>query len=278
MLNPIHLPSVVTIAGTDPSGGAGIQADIKTIAATGCYAASVITVLVAQNTQGVQAIHEVPLPFIQQQLDSLFTDLNIAGIKIGMLYNAATIALVAKNIKKYQPPFVILDPVMAAQSGDSLAQSDSVQTLITDLFPLVTLITPNIPEAEILLNTTISDEQHMESAAITLAKMHKISVLIKGGHLKSPTSPDIFYAYTQKKLYYFASPRINTTHTHGTGCTLSSAIASYLAQGHDLHQAIHKAKAYLYQAILAGQTLKIGQGRGPVNHFFYLKKGKPLFI
>jgi hydroxymethylpyrimidine/phosphomethylpyrimidine kinase len=271
MLNTINLPSVLSIAGTDPSGGAGIQADIKAISATGSYAASVITVLVAQNTQGVQAIQTIPLAFIQQQMDAVFTDLTLAAVKLGMLYDEEIITLIAKNLKKYQPPFIVLDPVMTAQSGDLLLKPHTVQALM-GLFPLAALITPNIPEAEILLNNKISDRKQMESAAKTLAETHKTSVLLKGGHLNGNHSPDIFYDKQQRKMVCFDSPRITTSNTHGTGCTLSSAIASYLGQGYTLYDAIHKAKAYLYQAIDGGKNLKIGKGNGPVNHFYYLKK------
>lgn len=271
MLNNLYLPSVLSIAGTDPSGGAGIQADIKTISATGSYAASVITVLVAQNTQGVNAIQEIPLEFIQQQLDAVFTDLQLRAVKLGMLYSQTIIELIAKNLKKYQPPFMVLDPVMTAQSGDLLLKPNTVKALLA-LFPLVTLITPNIPEAEILLNKKINDRKAMEAAAIDLAETHQTAVLLKGGHLKSSDSPDIFYNPTQGKLICFDSLRIDTPHTHGTGCTLSSAIASYLAQGYALYDSIHKAKAYLYQAIIAGKTLTIGKGSGPVHHFYYLKE------
>jgi len=261
--------TVLSMAGTDPSGGAGIQADIKAISATGCYAASVITVLVAQNTQGVHAIQEIPLSFIQQQIDVVFTDLHMAAVKLGMLYQEEIIQLIAKNLKKYNPPHVVLDPVMTAQSGDLLLQAHAVTALIT-LFPLVTLITPNIPEAEILLNKKITDRQHMQSAAILLANTHNVSVLLKGGHLTSADSSDILYDYSQDKIDWFNSPRIDTLHTHGTGCTLSSAIASYLAQGDTLYSAVDKAKTYLYRAIDAGKNLKIGQGNGPVNHFYTL--------
>lgn len=267
MLNNTNLPIVLTIAGTDPSGGAGIQADIKSISACGCYAASVITVLVAQNTQGVQAIQEIPLPFIQQQMDSVFSDLHCAAVKLGMLYKEEIMLLIQKNLKKYRPPFIVLDPVMAAQSGDCLLEKNAVTALI-NLFPLATLITPNIPEAEILLNTKIKNQKEMESAAHCLAKKHKTSVLIKGGHLQGKNSPDIFYDKTHDKILCFESPRVDTHHTHGTGCTLSAAIASYLSLGYDLPHAIQKAKAYLYQAIIAGKNLNIGKGNGPVHHFY----------
>lgn len=266
-----NLPTVLSIAGTDPSGGAGIQADIKAISATACYAASIITVLVAQNTQGVQAIQSIPLTFIQQQIDSVFSDLQIAAVKLGMLYNQEIIHLIAENLKKYRPPFIVLDPVITAQSGDLLFKPDAITKLKDDLFPLVTLITPNIPEAEILLNIKITNQAQMKSAAISLAKTYNISVLIKGGHLHTADSPDVFYNYAQRKFFLFNSLRVDTPHTHGTGCTLSSAIAAYLARGNTLDNAISKAKAYLYQAINAGKNLNIGKGNGPVNHFYYLK-------
>jgi hydroxymethylpyrimidine/phosphomethylpyrimidine kinase len=271
MLDNVGLPIVLSIAGTDPSGGAGIHADIKAISATASYAAAVITILVAQNTQGVQAIQEIPLPFIQQQIDAVFTDLSLAAVKLGMLYKEEIIHLIAKNLKKYRPPFIVLDPVMTAQSGDLLLKTNAI-TALMNLFPLATLITPNIPETEILLDKKISNQQDMQSAATLLANTHKVSVLLKGGHLTGSDSPDIFHDYAQGKIYYFDSPRINTLHTHGTGCTLSSAIASYLAQGHDLYQAIRKAKTYLHQAIEGGRYLKIGKGNGPINHFYYLKQ------
>ncbi|MDQ8039319.1 MAG: bifunctional hydroxymethylpyrimidine kinase/phosphomethylpyrimidine kinase [Rickettsiella sp.] len=272
MLNNPRLPLVLSIAGTDPSGGAGIQADIKAISATGCYAATVITILVAQNTQGVQAIQEIPLPFIQQQIDSVFSDLKFGAVKLGMLYNKKIILLVANSLKKYHPPFIVLDPVITAQSGDSLLKFDAINTIKKELFPLVTLITPNIPEAEMLLGIKITNQKQMRSATERLAETYNISVLLKGGHLNDPDSPDIFYNYSQKKFFCFNSPRIDTPHTHGTGCTLSSTIASYLAQGYALVEAISKAKTYLYQAINAGKDLNLGKGNGPVNHFYFLKK------
>jgi hydroxymethylpyrimidine/phosphomethylpyrimidine kinase len=266
-----RIPQVLSIAGTDPSGGAGIQADIKAISTTGSYAASVITVLVAQNTQGVQAIQEIPLAFIQQQMDAVFTDLHISAVKLGMLYQQDIIELIAKNLKKYQPPVIVLDPVMTAQSGDLLLKPDTVNALM-GLFPLVTLITPNIPEAEILLDTKITHRKAMEQAAMCLAQTHQTAVLLKGGHLSSRDSPDIFYDPKQNKIVCFDSPRIDTPHTHGTGCTLSSAIASYLAQGYTHYDAIHQAKIYLQHAIAAGKNLNIGKGNGPVHHFYYLNE------
>lgn len=268
------LAQVVTIAGTDPSGGAGIQADIKAISATGSYAASIITILVAQNTQSVTAIQEIPLAFIQQQIDAVFTDLSIDAVKLGMLYHEDIIHLVAANLKKYQPRFIVLDPVMISQTGHSLLKPEAIQALVNDLFPLATLITPNIPEAESILSININDERSMQDAALLLATRYKVSVLLKGGHLKTPHSPDFFYDYPQQQMHQFDTQRINTKNTHGTGCTLSAAIASYLAQGEDLYHAIVKAKHYLTQCILAAKGLTLGHGQGPVHHFYFLEQVK----
>lgn len=270
MLTHDNLACVVTIAGTDPSGGAGIQADIKAISATGCYAASIISVLVAQNTQQVTAIQEIPLKFIQQQIDSVFSDLKISAVKLGMLYQEKIIQLVASNLKKYQPPYIVLDPVMISQTGHLLLKPRAISALINELFGCATLITPNIPEAEALLKNQINDPHTLQTAAINLAKQYKVSVLLKGGHLKTSHSPDILYDYPQGKIYRFDAPRIDTINTHGTGCSLSSAIASYLAQGEDLFNAIFKAKHYLNNALIAAKDLKLGQGHGPVHHFYFL--------
>ncbi|MGC1854059.1 MAG: bifunctional hydroxymethylpyrimidine kinase/phosphomethylpyrimidine kinase [Candidatus Aquirickettsiella sp.] len=263
---------VATIAGTDPSGGAGMQADIKAISATGCYAASIITVLVAQNTQSVTAIQEIPLAFIQQQIDAVFNDLSVGAVKIGMLYHEDIIHLVAANLKKYQPPFIVLDPVMISQTGHALLKPPAIHALVDALFPLATLITPNIPEAESILTFKITDEPSMQEAAYSLAKRYNVSVLLKGGHLKTSHSPDIFYDFPQKHSHRFDTLRINTKNTHGTGCTLSAAIASYLAQGENLYHAIARAKHYLTECILAAKDLKLGQGQGPVHHFYFLDK------
>lgn len=267
-----QLASVVSIAGTDPSGGAGIQADIKAISATGSYAASIFTLLVAQNTLSVTAIQEIPLAFIQQQIDAVFTDLSIEAVKLGMLYHEEIIHLVARNLKKYQPPFVVLDPVMISQTGHTLLKPQAIQSLVENLFPLATLITPNIPEAEAILKLKITDESSMQDATLLLAARYKISVLLKGGHLNTRQSSDLFYDYSQQQMHRFDTPRINTKNTHGTGCTLSAAIASYLAQGENLYTAIARAKHYLTQCILAAKDLKLGHGQGPVHHFYFLDR------
>lgn len=274
---PSQLAQVVSIAGTDPSGGAGIQADIKAISATGSYAASIITVLVAQNTQAVISLQDIPLDFIQQQIDAVFTDLSINAVKLGMLYHEGIIRLIRHNLKKYQPPFIVLDPVMITQTGHPLLKPQAIQVLATDLFPLATLITPNIPEAESLLNLKIIDATTMQKAAVLLATRYKVSVLLKGGHSPYDAS-DIFYDFSQKQIHYFKRARINTKNTHGTGCTLSAAITSYLAQGLNVVEAIFHAKNYLTQCLLAAKDLHLGQGQGPVNHFYFLKKEKPCLI
>ncbi len=259
---------VATIAGSDPSGGAGIQADIKTISALGCYAASIITALTAQNTQGVQGILEIPADFIQQQIDAVFSDLDIKAVKIGMLYSKKIIDIVATALKKYKPAYSIVDPVMIAKSGHHLLEPDTVKHLQNELFPFVTLITPNIPETETLLDIKINGITNMEAAAIKLGNQAKTNVLVKGGHLSAQQSSDVLYLYDEQYCYWFDSPRIATKNTHGTGCTLSSAIASYLAQDHSLIEAVKLAKQYLTSAIEAGKSLHIGHGYGPVDHFY----------
>lgn len=264
------LAQVVTIAGTDPTGGAGIQADIKAISATGSFAASIITVLVAQNTQSVTAIQEIPIDFIQQQIDAVFNDLSVDAVKLGMLYHETIIRCVSRNLKKYSPRTIVLDPVMVSQTGHSLLKPQAIRALVDELFPLATLITPNIPEAESILKGEITDESNMQEAACELATRYQVSVLLKGGHLNTKHSSDIFYDLSQKRIHRFETLRINTQNTHGTGCTLSAAIASYLAQGESLANAIALAKNYLTQCILAAKDLKIGQGQGPVHHFYFL--------
>lgn len=261
---------VLTIAGTDPSGGAGIQADIKAITATGGYAASVITALVAQNTQGVQAIQEVPPAFITQQLDSVFHDLDIKAVKIGMLHNANVIETVASAIEKYQAKHIVLDPVMVAKNGCELLLPKTVHFLKERLFPLVDLITPNLFEAEKIIEEKIDSPEKMEIAAKKIGEIFNINVLLKGGHLASSQSSDVIYLKENNKSHWFHAERISTKNTHGTGCSLSSAIASFLAQDYSIDNAIHAAKQYLTNAIQSASTLQIGRGCGPIDHFYFL--------
>lgn len=259
---------ILTIAGSDSSGGAGIQADIKTISATGCYAASVITALTAQNTLGVQAIHEIPADFVRQQLESVFSDLTIKAVKIGMLHSKEIISTVASAIKKFKPNIVIVDPVMFSKNNCALLNSEAIDFLQEVIFPLTTLITPNLLEAEKLLNTTIFTIDQQQSAAIQLGNKFKINVLVKGGHLDGNQSSDVFFNYQETTCYWLHADRINTKNTHGTGCSLSSAIASFLAQEYSLKEAIELAKQYLTKAIELSTSMQIGNGYGPLDHFF----------
>jgi hydroxymethylpyrimidine/phosphomethylpyrimidine kinase len=271
-MKEFNYPCVLTIAGTDPSGGAGIQADIKTISAIGCYAASVITALVAQNTQGVQAIQDVPVEFVREQLHSIFNDLTISAVKIGMLYDQKIIEMVACELKKQKSKNIVLDPVMIAKKGYELLPSHIIHLLTETLFPLVDLITPNLFEAEKILGEKIETLSEMEPAAKKIGDRFNVNVLLKGGHLNTPDSPDVLYLQKENYYEWFHAKRILSNNTHGTGCTLSSAIASYLAQGYSLSHAVHAAKQYLTQAIDAGKDLTIGKLCGPVDHFYFLRK------
>lgn len=261
-------PCVLTIAGTDPSGGAGIQADIKTISANQCYAASVITALVAQNTVGVKAIRQVSADFLMQQLQAVFDDLEISAVKIGMLHNETVIETIASAIELFRPQHIVLDPVMVAKNGCALLDLDVIDFLKRRLFPLVELITPNLFEAGKILNHQIENQNEMAMAAQEIGRTYKVNVLVKGGHLDDEQSADVLYAIEDGRHHWFHAERIATKNTHGTGCTLSSAIASQLARGLTLPAAILKAKDYLSKAIRSGSTMQIGKGCGPVNHFY----------
>lgn len=261
-------PIVLTIAGSDSGGGAGIQADIKAISATGSYACSVITAITAQNTQGVNGILPIPLEMVEQQLDAVFSDLNIQAVKIGMLADSDIIRLVTAKIRHYQPKFLVIDPVMVATSGDVLLQQQAITTLKTALLPLADIITPNLPEAAALTGLDIPQSMaDMQAMISALRNINPHAVLLKGGHLEqSRDSTDLLILATD--VIELTTPRINTHNTHGTGCTLSAAIASYLAQGNDLTTATSLAKRYITAAITAADELNIGHGHGPVNHFF----------
>jgi len=271
-MKKIKLPIVVTIAGSDSSGGAGIQADIKAISALGCYAASVITALTAQNTQGVQAIYEVSPDFVMQQMESVFSDFSVDAVKIGMLHDEKIIAAVVSGLKKFKPKNVVLDPVMVAKSGHTLLKYQTLHFLQENLFPQVALITPNIFEAEKLLNENIQTIEQQENAAMKLGQQFKINVLVKGGHLEGEQSSDVLYSWKENRCMWFHAPRIETHNTHGTGCSLSSAIAAELAKNHSIYEAISSAKCYLTKALEAAKPLILGRGCGPVDHFYYLRE------
>jgi hydroxymethylpyrimidine/phosphomethylpyrimidine kinase len=256
----------VTIAGSDSGGGAGIQADLKTFSALGVYGASVVTALTAQNTQGVTGIHDVPPVFVTAQIDAVFTDLKVDAVKIGMLSQPGVIEAVAAGLDRWKQRNVVLDPVMVATSGDRLISLQAIDVLKRVLIPRALLITPNLPEAAALLGGPIArDEDEMRAQAVRLVEQGARAVLIKGGHSEGAESVDVLQA--PGSFTRLATERIATKNTHGTGCTLSSAIAAGLAKGLDLVAAVREAKAYVSAAIAAADRLTIGSGHGPVHHF-----------
>jgi hydroxymethylpyrimidine/phosphomethylpyrimidine kinase len=259
---------VLTIAGSDSSGGAGIQADLKTISALGCYGMSVITALTAQNTKGVSGIHAVPASFAADQMAAVFTDIGADAVKIGMLFSVQLIEVVAAQLQKYRAKNIVLDPVMVAQSGDTLLQEEAIDALKKHLMPLADVITPNIPEAEVLLNCKVKNLQDMRDAAKALSYPGTQGVLIKGGHLSKNGSTDFLYLSRENRTVMLKEDRIKTRNNHGTGCTLSSAIAAYMAKGFKIEDAVRQAKIYITKAIRAGADYKLGSGHGPVHHFF----------
>lgn len=266
-------PRVLSIAGSDCSGGAGIQADLKTFTVFGCYGATVITSLTAQNTIGVQDIFSVDPEFIGQQVDSVLSDIQMDAVKIGMLYDSKIISIIAEKIRQYNLKKVILDPVMVATSGDKLLREDAISILKEALIPLVMLITPNIREAEILSGLNIKNKKNMEEAANIIKNLGINNVLIKGGDFQSKDSNDCLLYKGKKgyKITWFKSERIKTKNTHGTGCTLSSAIACCIAKGYSLDNAVLKSKKFLTSALKSAINLNIGNGSGPVDHLYRLK-------
>ncbi len=257
---------VLTIAGSDSGGGAGIQADIKSISANGGYAASVITASTAQNTQGVTDIHAIPVPHIIAQMKAIFDDISFSAVKIGMLHSSEVIEAVKETLSEYKIKNIVFDPVMIATSGDKLLNENAVESL-KEFLPSVMLITPNIPEAELLAGHSIEIENMQESAK-ELGELYHTSVLLKGGHLKlSDTMTDVLYNYESKKITIIHNKTVETKNTHGTGCSLSSSIATYIGLGFCLEEACVKGCEYLNSAIDAGKDKVIGKGHGPVNHF-----------
>lgn len=263
------MKTALTIAGSDCSGGAGIQADLKTMMANGVYAMSVITALTAQNTMGVSGIMEVPKEFLKKQLDAVFTDIKPDAVKIGMVASADLIHVIAERLSFYQPEYIVVDPVMVSTSGSRLIEEDAVNALCEELLPMATVMTPNIPETEVLTGTSIDSKEKMEQAAQALYKKYKTAVLCKGGHSIADAND---YLYAKDGGKWFANKRIDNENTHGTGCTLSSAIASYLARDFELTDAIAKAKEYISGALADGMDL--GQGSGPLNHAFRFNPSK----
>lgn len=259
---------VLTIAGSDSGGGAGIQADLKTFAAHSCYGFSVLTALTAQNTQEVTAIHAVPAAFVDAQLDAVLTDIGSDAIKIGMLFSAPLIKTVARKLMQQKATNIVLDPVMVAQSGDKLLQDDAIAAIKEDLIPLADVMTPNLPEAEVLWGKKIENAKHMAEAARDLAYLGCRAVLVKGGHGVDHCSTDILYLKSSDQVIELTGEPVETINNHGTGCTLSSAIAAQLAHGHDIETAVAKAKRYITGAIKNGADYILGKGHGPVHHFY----------
>ena len=259
-------PIALTIAGSDSSGGAGIQADLKSFAALGVYGASVITALTAQNTRGVSGIHQVPAEFITAQIDAVFSDLAVGAVKIGMVAQLAAIEAIAAGLARWSPNHVVLDPVMVASSGDRLLAANAVEALRTKLIPRASLMTPNLPEAAALLDEPVAvDRAAIEDQGRRLLVMGCSAVLIKGGHGQGAESID--YLVTANNIIELAAPRIATKNTHGTGCSLSAAIAAGLAKGEDMETAVRNAKAWVSAAIAAADRFAVGHGRGPIHHF-----------
>ncbi len=259
---------VLTIAGSDSGGGAGIQADLKTFSALGCYGMSVITALTAQNTLGVTDIHPVPAEFVRQQLEAVLSDIGVDAVKIGMLFSPELIKTIADTLAEFQVKNIVLDPVMVATSGDKLLQDDAISAIIEHLIPMADILTPNLPEASVLVARELNSRESLEKAAEDLASSGCRNILIKGGHLTGQSSDDLLYMAAEKCFKELKGKRINTSNTHGTGCTLSSAIASFIARDYDTETATVHAKSYVQEAIKAGADYRIGAGHGPVHHFY----------
>ena len=263
----MKMKTALTIAGSDCSGGAGIQADIKTMTMNGVYAMSAITALTAQNTTGVRKIQESTPEFLEQQIDAVFEDIFPDAVKIGMVSSSEIVCVIADRLKYHKAKNIVVDPVMVATSGSSLMKTDAVKTLIDVLLPIATLVTPNIPESEVLSGLSIENKEDMQTAAKTIGDKYNCAVLLKGGHSINDAN-DLLYANGEFKWFY--GKRIDNPNTHGTGCTLSSAIAANLAKGFDVSDAVRKAKEYISYALAAG--LDLGQGSGPLMHNFDLNE------
>ena len=273
-----HYPRILSIAGSDSGGGAGIQADLKTCSALGCYGMTAITAITAQNTCGVQGIHAIPPEMLRQQIDAVVGDIGVDAVKIGMLHDPEVVHIVAQAIRQYRFKHIVLDPVMIATSGDALIARETVAVLVDELFPWVSVITPNLDEASLLLARPIQYVDELNAAAQDLQALGAPAVLLKGGHLAEQPDGNSNGAQVTDVLLYaqdgaihtqtYTSPRIISRNTHGTGCTLSTAIACYLALDESLPDAVAQARAYIVQAIEQGKDVQTGQGHGPLNHGF----------
>jgi hydroxymethylpyrimidine/phosphomethylpyrimidine kinase len=265
MARTLRYARVLSIAGSDSGGGAGIQADLKTFAALGCFGMTALTALTAQNTQGVRAIHAVPLDMLHAQIDAVVEDIGVNAVKIGMLHSAATVQAVANAIDRHRLERVVLDPVMVATSGATLIDREAIDVLVTQMFPRTALVTPNLDEAALLVARPLATEDDMHVAARELLGRGARAVLLKGGHLAGDTVSDLLLARDAEPLW-LRGPRIPSANTHGTGCTLSSAIAAHLARGAALADAVRAARDYVRGALQAGAPVRTGAGSGPLNH------------
>ena len=263
---PRRYARVLSIAGSDSGGGAGIQADLKTFSALGCYGMTAITAITAQNTRGVHGIHGVPPEFLAAQIDAVVEDIGVDAVKIGMLHSPEVVRVVADAIRRYQLPHVVLDPVMVATSGDRLIAQETAGVLVQELFPLAEVVTPNLDEAGWLLGRAIGGVDALEAAAQDLLRLGAQAALLKGGHLPGDWVVDVLAIQGEPQTHRLESQRITTHNGHGTGCTLSSAIASHLALGLSLAQAVAQARGYILGAIAAGADVSTGKGHGPLNH------------
>jgi hydroxymethylpyrimidine/phosphomethylpyrimidine kinase len=256
--------TVMTIAGSDSSGGAGLQADLKTFAALGVYGTCAITAVTAQDSRGVQAIHELPPELVAAQIDAVVGDMGVDAVKTGMLANAGIVRVVAERVRQHRLPNLVVDPVLAAKSGDPLLRENALSVLRADLLPLCTVVTPNIPEAEALVGHRIETDEDLQRAAQEIVALGAGNVVITGGHASGPEAVDLLY--DGRGFWHFSEPRLATSHGRGVGCTFASAIAAWLAQGADIEEAVARAKEYVTAAL--EHALALGKGPGPVHHFY----------
>ncbi|WP_461532892.1 bifunctional hydroxymethylpyrimidine kinase/phosphomethylpyrimidine kinase [Sinomicrobium sp.] len=264
-------PSVLAIAGFDGSGGAGIQADIKTISALGCYATSVLTALPVQNTQGVRNIFHIPVKAVSEQIEAIMDDVFPDAIKIGMVHTPELVETIVKTLAKYKKVPIVFDPVMVATSGHRLIEKETIQTIVKELFPISDILTPNMDEASILADMQVKTLDDMKIAGEKIKDLGGKHILLKGGHQTTAKITSLFYS-DKHSSRVFESLKLNTNNTHGSGCTLSSAIASFIAQGKSLNDAVACAQAYVSEAIINGSDVQTGKGNGPLNHFFNPQK------
>lgn len=269
-MQELPLYKTLSIAGFDGSGGAGIQADIKTFSALGCYAASALTSLPVQNTMGVRSVFDIPTRCVEEQIRAILEDISIDAVKIGVLHRHAIIESVGKILREFNIKNIVVDPVMVAKRGETLLIADSIAAMKEHIFPITTVLTPNLMEASALLGRDITEKHQMQQAAVDLLAMGPQAVVVKGGHLKGDCDDCLAIQVGKEKIHWFENPRIQSQNTHGTGCTFSSAVTAYLARGNTVPEAVNKAKKYLTQAIEAGANIEIGGGNGPVHHFYHL--------